>query len=572
MSSEGRNENLNSAQPKYDLDLDALADEKKASTKPRTHTVELTVVKRAREQAEKQTKDIQQILNQRLANTGLFEAVGKMASMQTGFAKAIGTSIQAAQPAMHFAKQVAEMQKSITRSVEPVLETMRTLGKQIQEMMEAIRKSLPSYADIFKRIGTSITSRINPFIKLAVSKLSNFKPPPLAGFLKHCIEQVGKLARNVFSNFNFAEIFKPIADFFRLLTKSNFYLVVRSSEGDSLAAKTLAKIWWRLAREYYKHEAVLPQNPQAKSEQKYKHRHTNKTSRKLRDKEEWLMVKVPAIVDEALFDKVQRQFKLNAKFAQRNKRHKYLFGGLVWCPCGAKRVGDGPDGKKYYRCTDRLHNFPLPTVCKEAGVNVTVLDAVGWQKIAELLADPMLIEEQISRYANKKLENGQESLNGNEIKQNLKLLDEEQRRYVKMYGQGLMSEEIYQEQIKNVLKRREELLKLQSKPHEDKLSKFRNMDLEHLAKGFNQFMSKLPFEGKLFTVRKIVDKVIATKEEVTIWGFIPAMETIPSGKERFRAEDSNYWNSNIPNEGGKVGLRAINRDCRVAKCWEVDII
>jgi hypothetical protein len=572
MSSEGRNENLNSAQPKYDLDLDALADEKKASTKPRTHTVELTVVKRAREQAEKQTKDIQQILNQRLANTGLFEAVGKMASMQTGFAKAIGTSIQAAQPAMHFAKQVAEMQKSITRSVEPVLETMRTLGKQIQEMMEAIRKSLPSYADIFKRIGTSITSRINPFIKLAVSKLSNFKPPPLAGFLKHCIEQVGKLARNVFSNFNFAEIFKPIADFFRLLTKSNFYLVVRSSEGDSLAAKTLAKIWWRLAREYYKHEAVLPQNPQAKSEQKYKHRHTNKTSRKLRDKEEWLMVKVPAIVDEALFDKVQRQFKLNAKFAQRNKRHKYLFGGLVWCPCGAKRVGDGPDGKKYYRCTDRLHNFPLPTVCKEAGVNVTVLDAVGWQKIAELLADPMLIEEQISRYANKKLENGQESLNGNEIKQNLKLLDEEERRYVKMYGQGLMSEEIYQEQIKNVLKRREELLKLQSKPHEDKLSKFRNMDLEHLAKGFNQFMSKLPFEGKLFTVRKIVDKVIATKEEVTIWGFIPAMETIPSGKERFRAEDSNYWNSNIPNEGGKVGLRAINRDCRVAKCWEVDII
>lgn len=269
---------------------------------------------------------------------------------------------------------------------------------------------------------------------------------------------------------------------------------------------------------YYKHEAVLPQNPQAKSEQKYKHRHTNKTSRKLRDKEEWLMVKVPAIVDEALFDKVQRQFKLNAKFAQRNKRHKYLFGGLVWCPCGAKRVGDGPDGKKYYRCTDRLHNFPLPTVCKEAGVNVTVLDAVGWQKIAELLADPVLIEEQISRYANKKLENGQETLNGSEIKQNLKLLDEEERRYVKMYGQGLMSEEIYQEQIKNVLKRREELLKLQSKPHEDKLSKFRNMDIEHLAKGFNQFMSKLPFEGKLFTVRKIVDKVIATKEEVTIWG------------------------------------------------------
>jgi hypothetical protein len=42
------------------------------------------------------------------------------------------------------------------------------------------------------------------------------------------------------------------------------------------------------------------------------------------------------------------------------------------------------------------------------------------------------------------------------------------------------------------------------------------------------------------------------------------MDNITSGKERFRAEDSDYWNSNIPNEGGKVGLRAINRYCRPA--------
>lgn len=321
---------------------------------------------------------------------------------------------------------------------------------------------------------------------------------------------------------------------------------------------------------YYKLEAVLPQNPQAKSTQKYKHRHTNKTSRKVRDKEEWLMVKVPVIVDEALFDKVQKQIKLNAKFAQRNKRHKYLFGGLVWCPCGAKRVGDGPDGKKYYRCTDRLHNFPLPTVCKEAGVNVTVLDAAGWEKICDLLTNPDLIKQQVQRYADKKIDMAQDTASSNDVKQNLKLLEEEERRYAKMYGQTLMSEEVYQEQIKSVRKRREELLKLQSEPVEDKLSQFQNMDLDHLAKGFNEFMAKLPFEGKLFTVRKIVDKVIATKEEVTISGFIPTMESIASGKERFRAEDSDYWNSNIPNEGGKVGLRAINRNSRTAKCRQID--
>ena len=313
---------------------------------------------------------------------------------------------------------------------------------------------------------------------------------------------------------------------------------------------------------YYKNEAVMTKNPQAKSEKKYRYKHTNKTSRRLRDKSEWLMVKVPAIIDKSLFDKVQKQIKLNAKFAQRNKRHQYLFGGLVWCSCGAKRVGDGPDGKKYYRCTDRLHNFPLPTVCKEAGVNVTVLDAVGWQKISSLLTNPKMIEQQIQRYADKQLANGQDVPDGNEVKQNLNLLEEEERRYVKMYGQAMISEDIYQEQIKNVLERREELLKLQAKPREDKLSKFRDLDLQHLADGFNGFMKKLPYEAKLFTVRKIVDKVIATKEEITIWGFIPAMEVSSAGKEGLRANNSNYWNSNIPSEGRKVGLRAINRNRR----------
>lgn len=310
---------------------------------------------------------------------------------------------------------------------------------------------------------------------------------------------------------------------------------------------------------YYKKEAVLPKNPSAANEKKYRHRHTNKTSRRLRDKEEWMMVKVPVIVDEALFNKVQKQIHLNAKFAQRNKRHPYLFGSLVWCSCGAKRVGDGPDGKKYYRCTDRLHNFPLPTVCKEGGVNVTVLDAVGWQKISSLLTDPKLIKQQIQRYANKRIEAEQELLDGSKIKTNFKLLAEEERRYVKMYGQGLMSEDIYQEQMKSILERRENLTKAQMEPAEDKVSKFRDMNLEQLAQGFKEFMGGLPFEDKLFTVRKIVDKIVATKEEVTIWGFIPVMETVSVGKVSLHANDSYFRDSTIPNDDGKVGLHASNR-------------
>ncbi len=39
---------------------------------------------------------------------------------------------------------------------------------------------------------------------------------------------------------------------------------------------------------------------------------------------------------------------------------------------------------------------------------------------------------------------------------------------------------------------------------------------------FKQYLANLPYEDKLFTVRKIVDKVIVTKEKVTICEMIPA--------------------------------------------------
>ncbi|HMS92227.1 MAG TPA: recombinase family protein [Candidatus Saccharibacteria bacterium] len=315
---------------------------------------------------------------------------------------------------------------------------------------------------------------------------------------------------------------------------------------------------------YNKREGVIPKNPSPASEKKYKNRHTNKTSRRLRDRSEWLEVKVPAIIEESLYRKVQTQLQHNARFSQRNKKHNYLFGGLVWCSCGAKRVGDGPAGKKYYRCTDRLHNFPLPAVCKVGGANVAVLDSIGWQKIAELLTNPNLIEKQIGRYSQKQVKKIGDKQNDNTIVRSLKLLEDEERRYVKMYGLGRISEAIYEEQIESVLKRRQDLQTKATEATDGQLEKFQNVDAQQMAKAFSGFVSKLDYEHKLFTVRKIVDKVIATKEEVTICGFIP------TEKEVLHAINSNGRDRNIPNNGrGKVGLRAINRNSRLAQCRQV---
>ncbi len=271
MSNKGQNENVNSGQAEYDLDLDAL-ERKKPEPKPKK--VELTIVKRAREQATKQQEDAQETLNRRLESSGAFTAIAKATSFQSSLAKSIGfqsnlnqvvksvgSAFQTTQPALQLAKQMAEAQKSIAQAVEPMLETMRQLGEKLQKMFEAIRQSLPSFTSIFKKIGSGITNRISPLFQSVFSRFANFKPPPLAGFLKQCLEQISKLAQTIFNRFDFGKLFQPLTDFFKLLLKSNFYLVVRASEGDQVATNQLAKIWWKLGREYYKLERLQGREP-----------------------------------------------------------------------------------------------------------------------------------------------------------------------------------------------------------------------------------------------------------------------------------------------------------------------
>jgi hypothetical protein len=265
---------------------------------------------------------------------------------------------------------------------------------------------------------------------------------------------------------------------------------------------------------YYKSESVMTKNPMAKTQKEYQHRHSIKGSRKTRPRTEWLAVEVPRIISDELFQKAQAQIKSNGKHSQSCKKNPYLFGGLIQCNCGSNRSGEGQNGHFYYRCNDRLLKFPKPRTCNQPGINVQVLDAVGWAKLCELMTDPTLLQQQLDRYAEEnKLLAGQ-SPKKDELRMQLKALEQEERRYVKAWGKGTMPEAVYTDQMNSVARRRKELTDLLNKPEADKLAQLPEIDLETSVEPFKQYLSNLGYEDKLFTVRKIVDKIIATKETV----------------------------------------------------------
>jgi site-specific DNA recombinase len=289
---------------------------------------------------------------------------------------------------------------------------------------------------------------------------------------------------------------------------------------------------------YNKSESVVTKNPQ-NPEQKY-HK-VQKGSRKRRPKEEWMLIKVPLIIEKELYDRVQAKLALHSRINTRNnKKNEYLVGGLIECICGKARTGD-PAGNShlYYRCTDRLSKFPLPRECYENGINAQVFDALVWGKLHALLLNPKLIQQQAERW---QIKASPLITQADTLNERLLSLEAEERRYTKAYGLGVMSERLYKDNMKEVADKRSQF-NVELTNIEAELADKPKLSVEELVAGFKETLQSLDLTDKKTIIRKIVTKIVATQKEAIIWGHIPIYAT------------------------EQVVLHASNRHCRFAECW-----
>lgn len=271
-----------------------------------------------------------------------------------------------------------------------------------------------------------------------------------------------------------------------------------------------------MGKHYYnKSESVETKKPQNPDKE---YRKVVKGSRVQRPKEEWLAIDVPIIVEPSLFDKVQVQLGINKRLNSRNNsKNKYLLTGLIKCPCGCSRAGDPANGSAYYRCTDRLNKYPLPRTCYEKGINVTVLDSLVWENIKELLANPTLVVRQAQGWQKSASPLERRS---DELKNRLKAFDDEEVRYVKAYGKGTMPEKIYKEVVQELNEKREALV-YELNAIEAELMNKTPVPMEQLVDGVVKLVGKLSFNDKRKVIEKLATSIVATKEEITIWGLLP---------------------------------------------------
>ena len=299
---------------------------------------------------------------------------------------------------------------------------------------------------------------------------------------------------------------------------------------------------------YLKSYGIVPKNPL--KHEKYKK--IKKTSRKMRPQEEWIAIPTPKIIDKTLFEKTRKQLKENFELCQRNRKNEYLLSGSIYCTCGDRRAGEGAQHGKhlYYRCTNRVQRFPLPPVCLERGINARIADKLVWSEIAKLMSSPKLIKAQAERWIKQKntkvihVDGSRETL-----EKELDKLKKEEQRYLKAYGAELISFDKLQELVGDVKTKQVNI--------EGQLSNLVAQDVnvdaivpsdEYINSFTKEALGLLPnlaFDLRQAIVRKLVDKIVASQQEMTIYGYLPI------GKE------NNY-----------DGFWSIGRDCRASKCRE----
>ena len=268
--------------------------------------------------------------------------------------------------------------------------------------------------------------------------------------------------------------------------------------------------------------ATIPEKPIITD----KYRKTKKSSRKNRPESEWFIVPVPPIIDKVQFERVQSKTRQNFELCNRNRKNQYLLAGKIWCICGKRRAGEGPQKGKhlYYRCSSRVNAFPLKSECIEKGINARIVDSLIWDGVAAIMSEPEKMLEQTKRYINTDRKEINQ-VDTNAFVKEIEKLKMQADRYNKAYGAELLTIEQLKQYI-SPIKERISVLETQIQnnmqnqtenaiiiPSEEQINECAREATDH----FNQ----LDFEGKREIILTVIDKVVGTVDKLQVNGFIP---------------------------------------------------
>lgn len=140
------------------------------------------------------------------------------------------------------------------------------------------------------------------------------------------------------------------------------------------------------------------------------------------------------------------------------------------------------------------------------------------------------------------------------------------------YGQGVLYERLYKDNFHETNTKRADIVSEISAIEVELVNK-PVIPVEQLVDGVVKWVQSLDFTDKKSVIRKLVTKIEATKQEITIWGRIPIPATEQVGYYA-NYSDSHFTTqlSNTLQNSAKVGLDVNNRHSWSAERRKIDVI
>jgi site-specific DNA recombinase len=283
---------------------------------------------------------------------------------------------------------------------------------------------------------------------------------------------------------------------------------------------------------YGKSESVEPRRPMRAGG----YRKALKSAHARRPRELWHEQRVPAIIEQALAQRVRESLARRCQLASRNVRHDYLLRGLVACGhCGlrmaAAHITVGRTGTKYgyfyYTCRGRKSREETlrATRCTAASIRAEQLDGVVWQALVRWLQSPAMLREQVAAWKDSRQSTAQRAKDRARLDKAARQIELQIERLVDAYQAGALSVEELKARRERLFATRDALRAQRQQLEADEMAQGRidqiADDITAFAATLTQGIEHLDFAGRQRLVRLLIERVVVKDEVVTIEHVVP---------------------------------------------------
>jgi len=253
----------------------------------------------------------------------------------------------------------------------------------------------------------------------------------------------------------------------------------------------------------------------------------NRRSRALRPPEDWIPVRVPAIIDAELWQMAQEQLAQNrARATRHNPHHEYLLRGLLVCGrCGRRLVGTWTAiSHGRYICSARYPRS-APWSCDGRSVSAALVEHQVWDYIKDLLGEPDLLRARYEESRGDPAVVGRDERERVRLERHVQALEGEVQRLIDAYQVGaitlteLQDRRRRSEEHHHVLTDRLQELHRQRHAREQELRLLQG--LEGFCANLREALADPSFAVKQKVLQLVVDRILVEDTQLVIRHVIP---------------------------------------------------